>query len=1079
MFKRSSSLLRAASLWCGLLLLVLALPLAAQYTTATFGGTVLDSSGSAVPGAKVTILNVGTGFSQFVSSEANGSFLFSRLPVGTYQLRVDKEGFAAYVQSGIELTVNQVANQTVTMQLGQLTETVTVEANADLVTTRTATQGQLIDAKRVVDLPLNGRGAQALVFLAAGTVNLTGRYCGEDCHGGVYPGSQVAGVNGAGSAQVNYQLDGTDHNDSYINMNLPFPNPDALQEFNLQSSNFTAEYGNAAGGVVNVVTRSGTNDFHGTAFEFVRNGAMNARNFFAPAQDTLKRHQFGGSAGGRIIRNKLFFFGTYQQTILRSAPAGRVAFVPTAAERRGDFSGLSQSIRDPLTNQPFAGNQIPQSRLSAPSLYFTDRIPLPNGEGRQLTFGGAQQASDDYQVMPKIDWYINDRHQFSGRYFFSDFNRPAVADGENVLRSTGGNAVRVQNISLIHTYTVSPSLLLNSTFGWNSQTGGSLSGAPFSFRDAGVNIAGPQDSLLKAPPSLNVGITGAFSIGTNHKGDFNRGSWTLREVVTKISGRHEFRFGGEAIRLSNEINNTFQMMGNFSFSGQIAGDGLADYMLGEAATFRQGGGEFKDLLGTKWSFFLQDNWRVSQDLTLNLGIRWDPYLPYYDRQGRVVCFQPGQQSRRYPNAPDGLLYGGDDHDPGCPVAGSEAIWGNLGPRVGFAYRLTRDNKTSLRGGVGLFFTPPQSSQFNPFTNIAPFAPTFIFNGVGFADPYARAGIANPFPEQFGPTVRGPEATFTTPAAIRAYFVKDWRIPQLATWNLILERQLGSTWLARAGYYGNKGTYLSFNGPFREVNPAVFIPGASTVGNTQSRRPYQLYSNIGEVQSGNNSHYNSLQLGVEKRFAKGLSILTNYTWQKTIDDFGWSDSYNRRRDYAVSTDDVTHVFKFSNIYEVPRFQFSSAFVDRLLNGWSMNSIVFWQSGFPLNVTSGVDNSFTGIGRDRADYIGGPAQLSYGRSHADMIAMWFDTSRFAVNAPGTFGNLGRNVLRGPRFFNTDIALIKDTRLREQTSIQIRGEAFNIFNNVNFNGPNTNRSAAQFGRITSAQSPRILQLALKFVF
>lgn len=1071
---------RSFQVTCALMALTLSLPLAkAQFTTATLGGTVLDASRSAVPEANVTVTNTGTGFTQSTTSDASGAFLFSRLPVGPYEMRVDKPGFATYVQQKIELTVNQVANQVITMQIGQVTERVTVEANAELVTTRTATQGQLIDAKRVIDLPLNGRGAQSLVFLAAGTVNLTGRYCGENCHGGVYPGSQVAGVNGSGSANVNYQLDGTDHNDSYISMNLPFPNPDSLQEFNLQSSNFTAEYGNAAGGVVNVVTRSGTNEFHGTAFHFLRNGALNARNFFAPAQDTLKRNQFGGSAGGPIIRNKLFFFGTYQGTLLRAAPAGRVTFVPTAAERRGDFSGLPTPIIDPLTRQPFPNNQIPANRLSRPAMYFNDRVPLPNGPSRQLTFAGAQQFSDDHQFMPKIDWYISSKQQLSGRYFWTDFVRPAVADAENVLRSTGGNAVRVQNISLIHTYTASPTLLFNSTFGWNSQTGGSLSGAPFSFRDAGVNIAGPTDSLLKAPPSLNVGITGAFGIGTNHNGDFDRGSWTIREVATKIAGPHEIRFGGEAVRLSNLINNTFQMMGNFSFSGQITGDGLADYMLGEASTFRQGGGEFKDLLGTKWSLFVQDNWRVNQSLTLNLGVRWDPYLPYYDRQGRVVCIQPGRQSKRYPNAPVGLLYGGENRDEGCPLAGSENNWGNIGPRIGFAYRLTEDNKTSLRGGVGLFYTPPQSSQFNPFTNIAPFAPTFIFNGVRFDDPYASAGVANPFPEQFGPTVRGPEATFTTPAGIRAYFVKDWRIPQLATWNLILERQLGASWVARAGYYGNKGTYLSLNGPFREVNPAVYIPGASTVANTQSRRPLSNFSNIGEVQSGNNSNYHSMQLGLEKRFARGLSILTNYTWQKTIDDFGWTDSYNRRLDYAVSNDDVTHVFKFSNLYEFPRLKLASGFADRLINGWSLNSIIFWQSGFPLNIVSGVDNSFTGIGRDRADFLGGQAQLSSDRSHGEMAAMWFDTSRFTVNAPGTFGTAGRNSLRGPRYFNTDLALLKDTRVTERTSLQFRAEAFNVFNNVNFNSPNTNRSAAQFGRITSAQDPRIMQLALKLVW
>jgi hypothetical protein len=1050
----------------------------AQFTTASLGGTVLDSTGAALPDSLVTIRNVATEFSQNMRSDATGSFLFARLPVGSYELRIEKAGFSTYVQSGIELTVNQVANQMVTLQVGQLSERVTIEANAELVATRTATAGQLIDSKRIIDLPLNGRGAQSLVFLAAGTVNLTNRYCGVDCHGGVYPGEQVAGVNGSGSAQVNYQLDATDHNDSYINMNLPFPNPDSIQEFNLQSSNFTAEYGNAGGGVVNVVTRSGTNDFHGSAFEFVRNGAMNARNFFAPTQDTLKRHQFGGAAGGRIIRNKLFFFGTYQSTILRSAPAGRIAFVPTAAERRGDFSATTTPIIDPLTGRQFPNNQIPADRLSKPAQYFNERIPLPNGAGRQLTFGGAQQNSDDYQFMPKIDWYMSAKHQVSGRYFFTDFKRPEVADGVNVLRSTGGNKVRVQNISLIHTYTLSPTLLLNSTFGLNTQRGGSLSGAPFSFRDAGVNIAGPQDSLLKAPPALNLNITGGFGIGTTHKGDFDRGSWTFREAVTKISGPHEFRFGGEAVRLSNTINNTFQMMGNFSFSGQITGDGLADYMLGQSSSFTQGGGEFKDLRGTKWSLFMQDNWKISQNLTVNLGLRWDPYIPYKELQGRAVCFQPGQKSVRYPNAPVGLVYGGENHDPTCPPAGSENNWGNIGPRVGFAYRLTKDSKTSLRGGAGIYYTPPQSSQFNPFTNIAPFAPTFTFTGVAFDDPYRSAGVANPFPEQYGPTVRGADAVFTTPAAVRAVFNQDWLIPQLITWNLIVERQIGSTWVARVGYYGNKGTWLSFNNNTRHLNPAIYIPGASTVANTQSRRIYKDFSTVGLFESASNSHYNSMQLNLEKRFGRGFSVLTNYTWQKTIDDTGATNPFNRRFDYAVSNDDVTHVFKFSNIYEVPKFAVKG-FMDRLINGWSMNSIVLWQSGFPINITSGTDNSFTGVGRDRVDYRGGPAQLSYGRSHADMIAMWFDTSQFTVNAPGTFGNLGRNILRSPRFFNTDVALIKDTRVLESTSLQFRAEAFNIFNNVNFNGPNTNRSSAQFGRITGAADPRILQLALKLIF
>ncbi len=290
-------------------LLFFGLPLAAQYTTGSLGGTVRDPSGASVPEAIVTVRNVATGYTQSVATDLNGAFLFSRLPVGDYGLRVEKQGFSTYVQAGIRLSVDRAATQTVTLQVGQVSEQVTVQAEAELVTTRTATAGQLVDQKRIVELPLNGRRPERLIYLAAGTVDLGRNNCRICGHGGVYPGEETAGVNGAGMAQVNFQLDATSHNDTYLNTSLPFPNPDSVQEFNLQSSNFTAEYGNAAGAIVNIVTRSGTNEIHGSAFHYLRNGALNARQFFAPVQDQLKRNQFGGSLGGPIRRDRLFYFG--------------------------------------------------------------------------------------------------------------------------------------------------------------------------------------------------------------------------------------------------------------------------------------------------------------------------------------------------------------------------------------------------------------------------------------------------------------------------------------------------------------------------------------------------------------------------------------------------------------------------------------------------------------------------------------------------------------------------------------------------------------------------------------------------
>ena len=1055
-----------------------AFPAPAQYTTASLGGTVVDSSGASLPEARIIARNIDTGFSQSVLSDAAGAFLFSRLPVGNFEIRAERPGFSTYVQTGIVLTVNQAANQVITMQVGQITERVTVEADAELVVTRTGTVGQLVDQKRIVELPLNGRMAQTLVFLAAGTVDLGRNGCRICGHGGVYPGEQTAGVNGAGMGMVNYQLDGAGHNDTYLNVNVPFPNPDSVQEFNLQASNFTAEYGNAAGGIVNIVTKSGTNDIHGSLFEFLRNGKLNARNFFAPRQDTLKRNQFGGSVGGPIVRDKLFYFGTYQGTRIRSEAAGRVAFVPTAAERAGDFSGLSRQLVDPVTRQPIPGNQIPAARISPAANYFLKWIPLPNRGGRELNFVGTNSIETENQFMTKVDYNLR-KHQISGRYFFTDYDRPAVVPTDNVLAaSSAGNAVRVQNVAVNHTFTASPTLLINTTFGLNRQRGGSLSSSPFGYPDAGVRISSAASSALKAPPELQMSVTGGFGISTNHLGDFDRGDFTIRENVTKIHGAHEFQFGGEAVRLRNHIINTFRMDGNFTFNGQLSGDGLADFLLGRASNFVQGGGEFKDLKGTKWGFYVQDNWRVNKSLTLNLGLRWDPYFPYYDREGRVVCFEPGARSTRYPNAPAGMLYGGDNHDAGCPVGGSESNVANFAPRIGFAYRLTADGRTSLRGGFGYFYTPIQASAFNPFTNIAPFAPGFSFDGVAFEDPFGSAGVPNPFPEQYGPRVPGPEATFVTPTELRAVFDRKFRTPLLTTWNLSLERQVGADWVFRAAYIGNKGTY--FFGAAensREINPAVYGPGA-TVANTQARRPYQDFSRIGLYESSDNTNYNSLQLNAEKRFGRGLSLLASYTFSKKLDDYGWTNPFDRRFDYGLSREDVPHNFKFSNVWQVPQMKLNPA-LGVILNGWMVNSIVTWQSGFPFSISSGRDNSFTGVNRDRADFLGGKATLDSGRPHGELIAQYFDTSKFTPNAVGTFGNSGKNIIRGPGYFNTDFGVLKYTRLTERAGLQFRAEFFNIFNNVNFNAPNTNQSAAQFGRITSSLDPRILQFGLKLLF
>jgi hypothetical protein len=1052
-------------------------PVAAQFTTGNFAGTVVDQSRAVVPAAEVAVQDENTGFTRTVSTTSDGSFLFSSLPVGTYTLTVRKEGFSTYIQKGIVLSVNQTVSQAVSLSLGATATAVTVSAAAEMVTSQSSQVSQVVGERPIMALPLNGREPQQLVFLSAGTVDVTNNYCLVNCQGGVYPGEQEANVHGGGPGAVNYQLDGGNYNDSYMNTNLPFPNPDAIAEFSVNTDNLSAEYGNSASAVVNIVTKSGTNSVHGDAFEFVRNGDLNARNFFAPTQDTLKRNQYGGTIGGPIIKDKLFYFGTFQATPVRSTAQGEVAFVPTQAERNGDFSAISTPLVDPVTGAAFQGNQVPVGRFSSPAQYFLNYIPLPNGPGQQLTFAGPSITQNDYQWMAKGDYTVG-KHHISSRYFWSRFNEPPFINKTDVLAVDGnGNAVTINNLAVNDNFNYSPNLLFNTWFGWGTQTGGSLSGAPFGFPAAGIQVAAPN------PPELSMTVGGFFSVGTNHFGIFNRGDWNFREVATWMKGKNQFEFGGEVLRVKNYINNTFSMAGDFEFTNDLSGNNLVDFMLGQASSFSQGGGEFKDMAGTIPGFFAQDNIRASSKLQLIIGVRWDPYIPYQELRGRVVCFQPGAQSTRFPNAPPGMLFGGGGADQGCPKAGSYSDLANFAPRLGFAYRLTSDGKTSLRGGLGTYYIPPMTTEFNAFADAAPFAPRFVLNDVSFVDPYGSAGIPNPFPAQYGPAIPPRDVGFTLPASIRWYFPLDFHESETAAWNLTLERQLGSSWLLRVGYIGNKGTYLS-NGSKanRETNPAIYVPGDSTEANTQQRRKYKDYSSIGEYTSDNNSHYEGLQVTVEKRLSRGLQFLADYTWSKTIDDYGYEDPFNREFDYGLSSDDVPHLLRLSATWDLPTAANVHGFARQVINGWALSGIWSWQSGFPFTLYSGVDNSFSGVGSDHADFIGtslSQAKLSSGRSHGQEIQEWFNTSLFAPNAIGTFGNSGKDNLRGPGYFNVDMALVKNFPIKERTSVQFRAEFFNSLNDVNFALPGTTLGSSSFGQITSASDPRILQFALKLMF
>ena len=903
-------------------------------------------------------------------------------------------------------------------------------------------------------------------------------------------------MNGGGTANVNYQLDGIDHNDSYVSSNLPFPNPDAIQEFTLQSSSMTAEYGNSAN-VVDIVTKSGTNQFHGDVFEFIRNGQWNARDYFAPVQDTLRRNQFGGTVGGPIIKNQLFFFGTYQGTRTTQASAGVVMFVPTAAERQGNFGALCSAydanglcvngdgtqLIDPVTGIPIAYNQILQPRLSQPALNMLQQIPLPNGPNGQITFPGPTTVLRDDQYMPKIDW-DRGRNHLSGRYFYSKFTEPPniVASQKNLLASDpNGNAVKVQTVALNDNYTMSPTLLFTTSFGWDSQVGGFLTGAASSLGNYGVQIAVPQ-----IPQMANFAVGGYFHFKGNLTGNFNRGDKMVREAVTWQKGRHELIFGGQLTRINQNISNPFLQGGQFLFTGQLSGSNLADFMLGQASTFNQGAGQYTSFTGGPSNLFAQDNWQVNKKLALNLGLRWDPFWPYKEAHNRVDCYVPGQHSQRYPNAPTGIIYGGD---PGCPAGSAmfSSIY-NFAPRVGFAYSV--DENTVVRGGAGIYYTPPQTSFANSITSNAPFAPSFSFSDVSFQDPYGSAGVANPFPAAFGGVVPGPTATFTLPMTVNT-FQQNFHPTTLVTWNLLVEQQIRQNWSFGLSYVGNVGYDLSSNqegGP--NLNPAIYIPGQSTEANTQQRRINPNFGIVGVASSVNRSDYNALQVNLQRRLSRGLSIQANYTWSHQLDDFPpdtnlQTDPSDRHFDWGNSTDNVPNIFHLSGVWLIPHPD-STGFARRFVNGWELTSIVTWQNGFPFTLYSGVDNSFSGEGADRPDFIG--SNLSQAmlpkQPRKQMIAEYFNTSLFAPNAVGTYGNIQKNALRGPGFFDTDLGLIKNTKITEKTTLQLRWEAFNAFNTVNFAPPGGTLGTSSFGAITSTAGPagstfRVLQFAGKISF
>jgi hypothetical protein len=1041
--------------------------------TGTIAGRVQDPSGAAVVAAAVTATNLQTGLSRNTTTNEDGAYVFPLLPAGAYSIAVKASGFEGYEQRGIEVKTDQPATVPIDLKIGSSTQSVTVNANAEMVQTQSGALSSVVTQQSIQELPLNGRNAAALVLLTPGTADTTaGNFSGsQDTVQTVsYPGAQSVSANGARTDMVNYNLDGGTNQDPYTNVNNPFPNPDALEEFSVQTNSFSAQYGRGSGAIVNVVTKSGTNSFHGSAFEFFRNGVLNSRNFFAATPDQLKRNQFGGSIGGPIVRNKLFFFGSYQGTQSRNVSEGNSATVPTAAQRAGDFSSIDRQLVDPITGVPFPNNQLPTSNFAPASLKILNLIPQTNSPDG-VTYYSLPDNEHENQFLAKVDYDL-DKNRLYGRYFYARYGKDATLGNENILAAGRGFDLFNQGGAISDTYTFTPRLLNNFIFSYNRNDSTVTSGAPFSFTDLGIPVASTT------PPELTLAVTGYFTISSGHPTQVNRQDFHISDSIHWVVGSHELSFGGDFLRENVDLINTYRQNAQYTFSTtNYSGNALSDFMLGYARRFIQGGGEYAQRRGNLGSLFVEDNYRVRKDLVLNLGLRWDPFVPFGDTLGRTECFVPGVQSQKFVNSPTGYLFAGD---PGCPSGGFKSSWMQFGPRIGFAYNVGGRGKTTIRGGWGIFYQPPFLEAFNNMVDSPPWSPQVQIIGASFMNPYQNQ--ANPFPAQYAPLTPARDVAFANPLPLAVSYQPNWKPSQVMNWNLTVDHQLAKDVLLRVGYVASKGTHLAYN---TDVNAPLPSPTA-TGDNEQDRRPYQQFEQITQDMSGGNSIYNSLQVQVDKRFSHGVSVSANYTWSRSIDAVSYQtdlcgvniiNPYDIRAYRGVSDFNVPHRFVLNYLWQLPSPK--EGIKKAVLGGWETSAIVTWQKGFPLNITSGGDYSFSlpALGNDQAQVLSTPHYTS--GSIDQKLAQWFTTNAFGEPAQNSFGNAGRNILIGPGTFNVDFSAHKAFSIRENMKLQFRAEFFNLFNHAQFNNPDTTWADSTFGQITTARDPRIIQGALKLVF
>ena len=1074
----------------------------AQTTTATIVGSVLDPGGAQIPGAKVTARNADTGLTRTVTSGADGEFRIEFLPVGTYVVEVTPtSGFKKASQSGVILKVGDTVRVDISLEVGAVTEEITITDEAPQVNTNTPELGRTVEGKEIESLPLVERNVYALLDLTPGVqsnntgVSTASAATANNTLGFPEQRTLINGGTDGGTGSVNYFLDGGTNMTNLRNTGNVAPNPEAIREFKVTTNSYNAEYGRFASGVINLVTKSGTNKFNGSLYEYVRNDAFNANEYGSILERApYKRNQFGGSVGGPIIKDKTFFFFTYSGLRQIQSRFLSGARVPTALERAGDFRQSGTLPKDPATGTTLAtattiscnsvNGVICANRIDPVALkILTDYIPLANSvnpNGTPGWQGNVPLPTNTDEFLVKVDHQLNDPHRLSFTYFTTAGSQTFFPGSGNLPWATQDFSWRQHNANLSDVWVIGADKVNQVWLTYTRSFGGRINVPGLTLKDLGSSFTPQGEGSL---PQITV--NGFFTL-SNAIGGPTAGTnlYSLRDVFSWNKGNHSLKLGGE-ITLNKDIQETLlNNYGVFAFNNTATGNAFADFLLGIPSTLTQDA-PVTGLTNTWYTaLFLQDDYRVNSKLTLNLGLRWEVQTPPTDPQNRFVNYVPGQQSTVKPLAPVGALFYGDA---GVERGGIPTTYKHVSPRLGFAYDPFGDGKTSIRGAMGMFYGSISGNEWNTMTNFQPFSTRLSFTnlnrrgtGATLASPYANYVGGNPFPYN---------GSFTNGGGFFAV-APDFEFPRTLQANFSVQRQITSKLTMGAAYIRSAARKLPFG---RDVNYPVVNATASNAGaNVLARRPNPAFGAVTVLDSDQSADYEGLQITSSFRFNKLFSYSGFYTLSKTTSSVqlhnnttqGLAQNYsNLDAEKGNADTDQRHVFSMSFNFQPDFYKGSNRFAKGLLNGWSISPIVKIRSGRPFTVTNGgVDANLDGVATtDRARLTGISPYLDN-----PTAAMWFNTAAFAQNAVvtgvATEGTSPRNFLYGPGFRVVDLALSRDFKFGERFRLRLRGEGTNVLNLVNLGQPNASvpaTTSTTFGTITDGGAMRVLQFGARFTF